>query len=332
MVKSNLVEKIIETLNTLILTLLGVVVPIAGIMSSVFQKGFSLLKDQYERENKQLTKSLEKRLTKKKEGQDLDLDEIEKTTKEIKKAKKSAGERLSQLEDPKRQILKLTGLLFASLLGVLTWNFLESLKINVVGFSFEPRYLAFLASVVFFYLSLNSLWRLLDVLFEGKAAIDNAEEQNQKTLLELQTLAVEGSFLGEDKISVSIETETKTIWILDGEEDKTLELDNNVKTELTVAFKNSDVRMAKNLEIGLTFPVDDFLLEKKSGYSIYFDTQSNIVRYAIGTVQAETTLYFNVPLTLTALSEGEFSIKAFIKGENIKPKWETFTLKVTNGT
>lgn len=318
-------EKIVEVLTNLILSLLGVIVPITGLMMSVFQRGFDLLKIQYNQQKEQLEKQLKEQMEKESKEDEVDTHNIKKTIAEIEKAKKSATSKLLRL-DPRRQIIELAGLLSLSLLGTVLWNLLGAREINIVWLSIEIRNVALLLGFLFLVLAIRSLWYLLDVLIEGKAAIDSAEEQNERTLIELQRSSQ--STLNSEKLSVLLATQDKEIIVMNGEGDKTLELILNEKIELKVKFHNEDNRMAKNLEIGLIFPSKDFLIERSSSYSIYFDSENNIVRYNTEIVQANTVLNFATPITLTALSEGEFKIKTFIKGENILPKEDSLVVKV----
>jgi len=99
------------------------------------------------------------------------------------------------------------------------------------------------------------------------------------------------------------------------------------KQELKIGIYNDENRMAKNIEIGFTFPLD-FIIEKSNRYTIYTDKSFQIVRYALSSIHGNTLLKLN-SLIITPLNTGDYKIQTFIKAENIETVYKNVNLKVT---
>ena len=98
------------------------------------------------------------------------------------------------------------------------------------------------------------------------------------------------------------------------------------KQELKTGITNSELRMAKNIEIGFIFPLD-FIIEKTNYYSIYTTKTNQLVRYETNLIHGNTNQMLN-PLIITPLKEGDYKIKTFIKAENIESTYHNLNLKV----
>ena len=101
----------------------------------------------------------------------------------------------------------------------------------------------------------------------------------------------------------------------------------NKKQDLKIGISNSEVRMAKNVEIGFIFS-SDFIIEKISYYSIYTDETKQIVRYTTRFLQGHT--HSNMGhLIITPIKVGDYKITTFIKAENIESIYRDVNLRVT---
>ena len=102
--------------------------------------------------------------------------------------------------------------------------------------------------------------------------------------------------------------------IIDDKEMVNFKADKEERIEIAVS--NSEDRMIKNIEVGLIFPLD-FIIEKKDYYSLYIDKESQIVRYETESIQGRTRNLFS-PLVIKPLKKGSYTLKTFIKAENIR--------------
>jgi len=308
-------EQAIQLFGYLILTFLGFVVPIVGISLSVYQGGISKLIEQYKNERKQTGEKLQSQLKKIDTTDDKNITELKKTLVELEGIKKTAEDKIKNL-DPKRQILKLFIPLIISFLGV--------------GISFLiPKYdlfyyLALLISAVSFLYALYVLWNLLTLIAEIKKTIDDDRERSDANLEQLMTNVLER--MKEDKSEfledISITLDGRNIDDISGE----ITVVSDKKQEFKFGLRNSETRMAKNVEVGFIFPTD-FIIEKSTRYSIYTDETRQIVRYTSDYVHGKERRIYE-PLVLTPLKEGPYKIDVFIKGENIEPMRKSLNLKV----
>ena len=115
--------------------------------------------------------------------------------------------------------------------------------------------------------------------------------------------------------------------ILEGE--KIFAFSANKKYEIPILFVNRDELMAKQVELGFVFPTD-FLIEKTPNVSSIFrdkDVPEQVVRFLSHFIQANTTQVYG-DMSITFLKIGEFKVRAFVKGENIRNKGIRFSIKV----
>ena len=102
----------------------------------------------------------------------------------------------------------------------------------------------------------------------------------------------------------------------------------NTKHQIPFSIVNSATKMAKNIEVGLIFPVD-VLIEKKSNMSISTSTTNQIIRFKKEIIQA-TEDNNQGKLELTFLKAQKFQVQVFIKGENVRVNKFTFNINVVN--
>ena len=103
-------------------------------------------------------------------------------------------------------------------------------------------------------------------------------------------------------------------------------LNVNVKHNFKVSIDNNEKRMAKDIEIGFIFP-SQFLIELPSTYSIFRQEDSQIIRYNTSSIQAKTNLFLE-ELPVTPLEQGNYTLKTFIKGENIESTYRDVVINV----
>lgn len=316
----------LELLGNLVLTFLGFVLPVVGLLLPVFQQGFSLLTEQYENKKQQAEENIKtqiKKLGKNGANKDLDTNELQNNLDKLEKIKEEADKKLSLLV-PKKQVIRF----FVPL--VLAFSFIELacfiVNKKIVLHHLLPSLdkLLFSASIFLFIYTLYILWSLLDIIIEAKGAIDEfkskEERENRQALVSIMKKTKKGMSYFLEKIYIKAENKKvnqgKPVVTLTAQE----------KRELEISIKNAERRMAKNLEIGFIFPLD-FMIEKKSSYSIYSGKHSQIVRYKTDFLHGDTNLILK-PLTITPLKTGTYKIKTFINAENIETIDRKFTFKV----
>lgn len=298
----------------LILTFLGLVVPIIGILLSIFQEGISKLTSQYENEKSQSENNIKEQLQKMGEANQTDLKGIEEALRKLKIMKKNAEIRLSYL-NPKKQILRLTiPLLFAFLTVIL--SLLVDSKKDILLFS--------LIAVICFGYVLYVLWISMGIIIEVRKIIDIDKKNYNMKITELLSTLVQEANKGEQIFLSKVYISFNKVSIRDDAVETQISVNN--KTLIEIGVNNLEKRMVKNIEIGFVFPLD-FLIEKKDYYSIYTDTKQQIVRYETEYIHGITYLIFD-PLIITPLKIGTHKIRTFIKAENVLSTYRELSLKV----
>ncbi len=315
-------EQAIQLFGYLILTFLGIVAPIMAILLSVFNEGILKLTTQYENEKAQSEANIREQMKGKEEAKGLDIAKIEQSLKELKAIKKSAKIKLSFL-NPKRVVSRVFILLLISFLGVILSLLSDS--------NSYICYASVLVSIACFCYALFILWKLLGVVIEVRKTIDEEKrdiymktiERDMKTIELLSALVRKESQYFLKNVYIAIDD--KKIKDNAGE----ITMSAYKKQELKIGIINSELRMAKNIEIGFTFP-SDFIVEKTAYYSIFTSKTSQVVRYKSSFIHGNTDLKLS-PLIITPIKVGEYKIGTFIKAENIETINRDLNLKVTPG-
>jgi ABC-type multidrug transport system fused ATPase/permease subunit len=312
----------IDLFGNLILTFIGFAVPVVAITLSFFQEGMSKLTSQYENAKTQSEENL-RQMASKEPQQGFDLAKFEESLKTLKKIKRDAEWKI-RLLNPKIQLILLFLPLIASFIFVL-WTRANSTNISIQGYIFSTRFIFLTISILSFIFSLVILWNIFVTIIEVIKIVNKDKRDVEQKTIEL----LSGIFEKVDKNSgfflkkVFVVLNDATI----DNNDVSIPLDKNVKIEIAVGIMNKEVRMAKNVEIGLTLP-PDFIIEKSNKYTIYTDKTTQVVRYSEDLIQGKTGLNLT-SLTLTALNTGKYSIKIFVKGENIEVVYYITEFKVS---
>ncbi len=308
----------IELFGYLTLTVLGFVLPITAILLSVFSEGLSKLRTKYERSQERSEKNLRTQLAKQaKQKKGADVEAIARSIAELKSVKKAARRKLSYLA-PRRQIVQLFVPLMIAFLAVVASALLVEtdtlfgilLVISAVGLS----------------RAVLVLWRLAGVLVETRTLIDDDRRVAASTTTELLSkIAEKTGRAGAEPLLKRVHL------IMDGttvEDKKTrITFQSDIKRELQISLLNSEDRTLKNAEVGITFPAQ-FVIEERRGYAISNSGEWQIVRFDETLIHGGTHLDFFDKLAITGIEKGDFNIGYFIKGENVLSIRGSFTLRV----
>jgi len=308
-------EKAVELLGNLVLTFLGFVVPIVGVLLSIFQEGISKLATQYENEKAQSESNIKEQIKALGEAATTDTTKIEESLKELKVIKKTAEAKLSYLT-PKKQILRLSIPLLISYSGVM-------LALLYHGDDYSTRMFTLLSFVCLSY-AIGILWKSLTLMAEVKKTIDTEQRDERRKTNDLLSTLVEKVEKGGQSFLENVYVTLEGRNIKDDGLD--LDMEANRKRELRISLTNLEKRMAKNLEIGFIFP-SDFIIEKNDYYSIYTTEKTQIVRYALGLVHGDTNQILS-PLVITPLKKGDWKVRTFIKAENIEATYRDLNIKI----
>lgn len=319
-------ETLLQILSGLVLTLLGFVVPVVGIMFSIFHRGLKKLSDRYESEKLQSEDNIKAQIRKigdegKEKKATIDEDELQKNLDELKDIKKSAEKKLARLK-PRKQILKLFIPLTLSLILIA----IASITNKALVFDLlKLQDVLLFSSLIPLIYALVVLWQTLEAMLEAKAEIDAEDEENRKRHIELLSSIYEEVKSGAShylhKVYIIING-TKV-----GNKNLKVELKSDEESEIEIWFANSEKKMAKNIEVGLLIP-QSFIVHKGRDYTVYADKKENIIRYKDTQVQANTKIHYS-SLSLTPLEKGKYEITTFIKGQNIEMRYDTFTINVS---
>jgi hypothetical protein len=292
-------ETAISLYGYLLITFLGVIVPLFGILLSLFRQGLIELTTQAEREKTNSTKNLREQLKKQSEEGQPNINDIKKSIRELTHSLKTAEKKLSYL-NPKKQLLRLFALLFLSFFAVL-----------VAILHKQSAWFALVLSILLFFLALYILWKLLQILVDVKSIIDGKKGELESKVVEL--LSSSSTLI--ENVHPVIEGNV----IKDGEE-VTINLSVDIINEIKISISNNAKMMAKKVELGFIFP-REFIIEKGPSYTIYNDEDgTQIVRYHADEIQAQTRLVLP-KLNIKPIKKDAFKVQTFIKAENIKSKY-----------
>ena len=305
----------IKLFGFLILTMLGLTVPVAAILLSVFQKGISNLASQSESERSQAEKNIKDKIKQMSEADKTDTTAVQRSLDELKSIEEAAKSKLSYLS-PRKLVARLFISLIIALCGVFV----------ALVFAGGIYKLVVVISVAAFVYAIYVMWRTMGIMFEAKTAIDADERRDTEQITGLLSgiLAKVGETTAQYFLK-QVEISLDGTAIKDESFVKTLKA--NEKQSLKVSFVNSEARMAKRVEVGFIFP-PEFIIEKSDGYPIYRDEKEQIVRFNVEEVQGNERFVFGSELTITPLQTGDWKVKTFIKAENIESIYRAITVKV----
>jgi len=109
--------------------------------------------------------------------------------------------------------------------------------------------------------------------------------------------------------------------------EQTLKLSLNKDYSLQIKIFNGSKVMAKQIEVGIRFDSDILEVSKSSGYNIYKDEKTTVIRYQENFIHANT-LQHEEDLAIKTLKAGEFKVRIFIKGENFTAISRTLMLEI----
>jgi biopolymer transport protein ExbB/TolQ len=309
----------IELFGSLILTILGVVVSIFTILLSIFSDGIKTLTSKYESQRQRSQENLTEEI-KKKASSGINIVELKRTINLISKDIKTAKRKLSYL-NPAKQILTISTPLFLSL-GLVMLSLSGS---TFIIFNIRIIVIAIIFSVVMFFCALFGLFRLLMVIIEAAAIVNENKKMNEENIVQLLSTLVENSkpgslFLKPEKIYIKIGDNKLTNGF-------NLSYSTGKKHAISVSIENIDEKMAKRVEAGFVFP-KDFLVERTTNIDSIYDNGGNqIVRFKKEFIQTgEDNQQGN--LNITFLKNGVYNVNAFLKGENIERASYLFNISV----
>lgn len=311
-------EPPITLFGNLVLTFLSFVVPIIGIMLSLFRDGIDILTTQYENERKQTEANIKDQLKKisNDESGKINDQEINQNLKKLKGIEKTAETKLSYL-NPTKQIRRLFVPLSISFVAI------EASLYTLSYFSIYLTLLFLLIALTSFGNALYVLQGLTSIIIEIKKASDELKDKKEKEQKEDLFSLIQKTQKGTDYLKeVYIRIEGTDI----ANKKPKLALESQVKKELQISIYNHEKRMVKNIQIGIIFPIK-FIVEKTEYYSVTNSAEYQIVRYNEDFIQGETNL-LRQPLVVTPLEKGIFAISTFVKAENIEVTYRSFEIEV----
>lgn len=181
-------------------------------------------------------------------------------------------------------------------------------------------------SISLFFLSLFIffLWSLTKLMVEITSSQENKKEERERNTLE----TLQNIFKACDPESLIVKKVGMTINGVKATEGLLLP-SATIGKELSLhfSFDNDEKDLAaKNVELGIRFPVESFQVIKKSYYELY--EADNTVRFNNEYVQKNTNIIFPEPLIIIPKRTGTYEITSWIRGENIKTKYFDLKIKV----
>ncbi len=307
-------ERAIQLLGHLFLTFVGFVVPIVGVLLSLFREGISKLNEEYKNQRQQSEQNIKEQLKKLAEAETADTVKIKENLKELESIKRVAEAKISLL-NPRNQMLWLTVPLLLSYIALMLFPNTDEI--------YYMTLLIVLGGITIGY-AIFAFWRSVTIISEVAAAVNDKKSDQEKRTIEVLSAILDKSGRVSDYFlnNVYITVDNKDV----KDDGMKLEVEANKKKEFKIGIRNLEKQMAKNIEIGFIFP-SDFIIEKSPTYSEYTTEREKIVRYEAEAIQGLTHLVLN-PLIVTPLKKGAALLRTFVKGENIEATYRNVTLKV----
>ncbi|MCK9578043.1 hypothetical protein M0R01_00945 [bacterium] len=311
---------ILQLYASFIVAIIGFVLPLLAILFSFLPQGINSLTEKYKGEIERVENKIKSEQKKwKKKG--FDIRSFEKFLKELKKIKKETEEKLNYLK-PVNILIKLFLSFTGSFLLILLSIFYSNVDFKIAEVDFFN---------ILIFLSLFLLFIGGKILFKSFCTINEiAEVSNQERnayenkVIELLTVLIKENskdkmLIGESEINIYFNKE-KII------ENKIYEFSVSKKV-IEVSIENNSERMAKKAEFGIIFSTD-FLIEKTSNIkSITTDGDKQIIRFENDFIHSQTKS-IQGGISINFLKAGDYDVKAFLKGENIKTSYINFKIKV----
>jgi len=293
-------ESAITLFGFLIITFLGIIVPLLGILLSLFREGVVELTAQYENQKTNSEKNLAEQMKKQGESGQVNVPEIQKSIQELTEIKEAADKKLQYL-NPKKYLSQLFSFLFIS--------FLSTIGALLLKEHAPYRVASVILSLGFFICTLFILWKLLGILVEVKQTVDARRGALESKIISLLSMSSSAGLIKDVYPMIN----GKSI-----ENDKAeFNLTLNAKNTLKIALANNEKRMAKRVELGIWFP-REFIVEKGKGHSIYTQEDgSQVVRYQAAEIQGRTTLVLP-DLIINPIKNDATKIRTFVNAENIE--------------
>ncbi len=318
-------------LGSLIIMFLGFLAPLIGFLFSLYQEGIKKISADYETDRVTQEQIISEKLKEKNNTTPENLKELEKVIKQVKKMNKDSKTRSSYLEKKTIYVKLFMPLMicFVLVLSSFCWD----------NCYFKVCLLAALTLIIIFVIL--ELVKFIDVLHTIKGSVDEQiKKNNERTIGLLEKINEKQSDLNEylknfadhskslteklGTLSTSENTYLKNIKIRFGG----VELKPNAKTNANltlnkkasyaIAIVNSEPRMAKDVEIGFIFS-SDLVVDNNGPDTMYKDPKDGeqIARYSATRIHGNTTL-LKESISMTPIKKGTFSVKTFIKAENVE--------------
>lgn len=300
--------------GSLILTILGFILPVLTILLSLFPEGTKVLYAKLESERKQSEDNILTETHKWQTESGLDYVALGATLKTLKKKKRRAERKLDYLK-PARLIVK-TAIPFSVCLAMV-FLALQSVPLWI-------RLSALVLSVLFFAIGAKALLDSVTVLVEVSEIVNEAKRRTEDKVIELLSTLVEQSgtetlFIKEEKLFVFFNQKRLS-------KDGVFDFAANRKHDIAISINNNADVMAKTVEFGMIVP-KGFLIESTPNLRIYAEEETQIVRFQAAIIHAHEN-HLKGKMGITFLTAGSFEVKAFLKGENVKYQKFPFTIRV----
>lgn len=308
-------DQAVQLFGFMVLTFLGFVVPIVFLLLSFYQEGVKHLKVQEENKNKEIKETIEFENKKSKDVNILNLKNLRNTVDKLEKIERDSNKKIHNL-NPKLQLAKLSVSLIISFLFILIY-FLVPEVFRLAHRSINN--VIIIGIFVPFLYNLYSLWYLFLIIIEVKKSVDDNKNYKQEEIKNLiQNILTKVEELNKKDIieNIKVRVDKKEI------DNLQLVLVLNNQKDIPVDITNlSKELIAKQVEVGFVFPQKFSLLVNSGNSPIYTnkDTKETIVRYKRDVIQKNERWEFSSSgLKITPLEEGEYEIRVFIKGDNVR--------------
>ena len=318
-------DNALQLLGSLILALLGFVSPAVGLLLSFYREGVARLTAQYKTEETTATANIKEQMKKmdaEKKSSDEYIKEMRENLAKLEAIKTRAKEKLGYLNPQKQMLLLFLPLVLSLLLTQAALIVSDSMtllvSLNKNSYLIPYKYLLSLFSVIILIYFLYHLAKLLKILTEVKDISDEERRQREARTIELLSIVATNSGKSASMTPPLLENvDIKLDGVIVSSGTK-IDLEVQKKKTFRLAIVNTSNQMAKNVEVGFIFPAKDFIIENAE--SLFSDESQQIARYKESTIQ-DSTSATQPALNVTVLKDGKYTVKVFVKGENVKTSY-----------
>ena len=313
-------ESLVQLIARLLIAVLGFIAPILAILLTIFRDGAEMLRSTYEKElmikNEELKKLAADPNSARKD--------VKKRVRDLRREERALKFKIKRL-NPRRVVTHIFLPLVLSFIFLVSYFGLMD-ESNWIQSYLIPTFFTFSAGL--FILSLNELWRLLEIIIDVRKFITDDKRQHEKRKIELlrEIVTKVSSSLTKENIHLKIGKEKL-------EDGANLQVGLGDTRQLSLSLLNEAQERLDMINVKLTLPKQAFKVESDKGCSVEQDETCSSLSYQMDSLMGTREEYID-QLGLSCLVIGVHEIRVLIEANNmnvpIEQVWKITVVESVN--